>query len=124
MYNSTAHYTFTDDAHFSGYIYYRLRIKEHGTADVFSQIVMVHIREYAVFSVYPQPASNSITLSLKDEAKENCMLELYDLSGKYISGYRLTSGTQTITLSDLVSGTYIAKIINGGEISFGKIIRE
>ena len=70
--------------------------------------------------LYPNPAQNSITLSLKNFASAAATYELYDAQGILHSSATLSliDGNQDykIDLSNLTNGFYYIKVIAGDEL--------
>ena len=63
--------------------------------------------------VYPNPASGIVTIA-GTSAKGN--LVIYDVTGKQISSYRLNGTVQTIDVSGLANGIYIASVEENGAV--------
>jgi hypothetical protein len=77
-------------------------------------------------NVFPNPASDLIAIQIKDLVRENCLVELYDVTGKLVDKTILYQGS-TIVYFDtnkLYSGIYFVKIIVGDNIITKKIIIE
>jgi hypothetical protein len=68
------------------------------------------------FTVYPNPASNLISLN---ENYEN--IEIIDLNGLIVKSVDFQ--TQNIDISNLISGTYIIRLKNENEIKTSKFIK-
>lgn len=78
-------------------------------------------------AVYPNPASEQISVSFDLENTTSIQLNIYDLSGKLVlhsfeTG--LNKGNQTIQLNTqaLTRGTYLVKMVAGNEIHTAKLI--
>jgi hypothetical protein len=67
--------------------------------------------------IYPNPASESITISGVGLGK----LELYNTLGQKLIEKEIT-GTSTINTSTLQTGMYVIKLESGGEVVFEKVI--
>lgn len=79
------------------------------------------------FNVYPTPTSENINFNI--EAKNsNIQIEVLDISGNILISEtkNINPGTQTLdlTTSNLYTGTYILRIIDGTELHFSKFIVE
>ena len=82
--------------------------------------IITAIEEPQIFSlkvtVYPNPAANSLTLNIADNAKPEHDLsqlsyQIYDMSGKILRHRKIT-GTQTeIVVSDLAPAPYFLRLI-------------
>jgi len=62
-------------------------------------------------SVYPNPATDYLKLSVKDMDKENLSYVLYDLKGKVLETNPVRDIETTINMGTLVSGTYFLKLV-------------
>ncbi len=72
--------------------------------------------------VYPNPASNLVTVTLPSTVENSVLLEVYDLNGRLIlGGQQLYTGTNTIDVSTLKNGVYLAKFTDGEQIFHRKI---
>jgi len=70
-------------------------------------------------NIYPNPAKDDITIN----APENSYFELYDMTGLLIKSAPVSNST-TISVNDVKSGIYFAKISNAGKTSTIKIVIE
>lgn len=73
------------------------------------------------FHVYPNPANNFIIAENKT-AVENAEIRLYSSNGKLVLVRNLKQSCETIPLSGILAGTYIAVINSGKEIIQTQII--
>ena len=64
------------------------------------------------WNVYPNPATDKITIESLDANAEMKSLELYDITGKLIKSinYETISLSQSIDIADLQSGVYVLNI--------------
>lgn len=60
-------------------------------------------------SIYPNPASQFITI---DGVDESTNVDLYDISGKNVKSFMIKSKSQQMDISDLVNGVYLARLNN------------
>ena len=78
--------------------------------------------------VYPNPFNEQLNLRITHPFEEQAQIDLYDLSGHIVLSETilLHSGEQTIALptSNLTSGFYILRMINGEQTSYRKIIHQ
>ena len=77
-------------------------------------------------SVFPNPASDLIAIQIKDLVRENCVVELYDVTGKLIEKTILHQGS-TIVYFDtkkLYDGIYFVKMKIGNQEINRKIVIE
>jgi len=78
-------------------------------------------------TIYPNPASDYISVAFNLENTTPVQVNIYDLSGKLVqqsSETGLNRGNQTIHLNTqtLTRGTYLVKMVAGNEISTAKLI--
>lgn len=73
------------------------------------------------FNVYPNPASNNITLELLTD--EFSILEVYDVSGKFLFNQVLTQKVNSINIEKLSGGIYFFKVNSNNSIATNKIIK-
>lgn len=66
-------------------------------------------------SVYPNPASDNLTIDLGDATEAN--LRLYDIAGKLITQKNITISQSTLDVSPLSAGIYLIELSN----EFGKM---
>lgn len=78
-----------------------------------------------LFSVYPNPFSESITIESKKANPISAVAQLYDISGRKISEYRLEGISNTIQIDkNLSKGNYLLKFISEGKTETVKLIRQ
>jgi hypothetical protein len=72
-------------------------------------------------NLYPNPFTNELYLNNSGEATS---ITIYDLSGKLITSQDLSSGTNSIDITSLEKGIYIAKINNVDNVQIIKILKK
>ncbi len=75
-------------------------------------------------SVYPNPAIDFVTVSVKDESTAIEKAELYNVYGQLLRTVETNSNNATISISDLATGTYIVKIFSNKGTASLPIIRK
>ena len=76
------------------------------------------------YSVYPNPAVSSITLSIGDKNIENLSYKLYDIAGKLLANQKVANALTIISMESYAAATYLLKVSdNTGEIKTFKIIK-
>ena len=81
----------------------------------------------ALFSVYPNPANDLITIVSKDNFKQGDEVLIYDMLGKKLSKTIIGatgSNKINIPLSVFMSGVYVATIISNGSIKSIKFVKK
>jgi Secretion system C-terminal sorting domain len=61
-------------------------------------------------SIYPNPTNNECTISYYGFLPKNANVTIYDLAGRLIHTYPLTSSETTISIADLSPGMYVCRI--------------
>jgi hypothetical protein len=75
-------------------------------------------------SIYPNPTTNQVTLSLSDYNLDNLSYNVFDINGKLILTNRINSNAETIYFNDLNSSIYFVKIIeNDKELKTFKVLK-
>ena len=99
-------------------VYYRLKQKDIDERFSYSAIILVKLTGKMVINVYPNPAKDVLNIVDWDKIKK---MELYDISGRKISEYRLPQAV--VNVNNLLNGTYILKVtLKNGETLEQKII--
>ena len=75
-------------------------------------------------SVYPNPASDFLTLRIENYNKGNLSYKLFDINGILLENKKVTGNETSVTISNLVPTIYFLKVIdNQKEIKTFKIIK-
>jgi hypothetical protein len=78
-----------------------------------------------VCSVYPNPASDFLTLKVDDYDKEKLSYKLFDANGKLLESIKVTGNESIISMANLHPGLYFMNVIeNKKEIKTFKIIKK
>jgi hypothetical protein len=78
-----------------------------------------------IASVYPNPAFQNITLSIKEYDLSNLSYKLYDIQGKIIESNKITQNETQIEITSLASAHYFLKINqNASNLKTFKIIKK
>lgn len=77
--------------------------------------------ESAGFEVFPNPATNSVSISLSQKA--DAQIALVDLQGRTVRSQSFEEGAKTVTidLSGVPAGLYFLNIVNGSESTSVKL---
>ncbi|MCB0400692.1 MAG: S8 family serine peptidase [Flavobacteriales bacterium] len=75
-------------------------------------------------SIFPNPATNQLTINTGNNNLENASIALYDLMGKQLLSRVVTQQQQTIDLSTLSHGVYLLKFMNNKGSVAHKIIKQ
>lgn len=72
------------------------------------------------YSIFPNPADESVTLFLKNAFEQAQMLKVYDISGKELSSFLIPENVHSFTFetNTLQNGLYVCKVYQGKTILF------
>ena len=121
--NGTQDYSFNDNiANERGNnIFYRLKkINKDGTSS-YSEVYSIHVPFNNIFSVYPNPAKNYVTVQLMQN-NVSAQIVICDLSGKILINQNSKTAANIIPVSTLSNGCYFIKILMNGEQFVQKLI--
>lgn len=105
-------YSFDDANPVNGNNFYRLLISDQGSADKYSNILLVTVNNSILFSVFPTVANSYITVEIANAAK----LTMIDARGAVIRQFNL-SQSQTIDISFLAKGFYFLVNKETGQVA-------
>ncbi len=75
-------------------------------------------------SIYPNPNSGVLNISLTSELTKNSLLEVYDALGKLVVKQILANELNTINISNFDNGIYTFKVLNNtNTVKIGKLIK-
>lgn len=130
---SIAQYSFTDESALekTAVVYYRIKMIDSDGKYEYSKIVRVSDEEKnrrLSASIFPNPFSSTLTVSLDAETEGLLTAEVKDLAGKtlIILTQQIEAGNNTITLdnlSELKAGLYFLSITNGSKQQSIKVIK-
>ncbi|MBC7650531.1 MAG: endonuclease, partial [Deinococcales bacterium] len=119
-------YTFSDDANNirGRRVYYRLKKVDKDGSFTYTEVFSVHIPLNVAFSIYPNPAKEVIQLQINSNVSVNVQVVVTDMVGKIAINKSFTSnnGLVKIATSNLTNGTYLVRLIIGGEQYLQKVI--
>jgi hypothetical protein len=69
--------------------------------------------EQSFIEVYPNPASDRITVSINERSKENNTVLIYNMQGQLLLQETLKLCTTEIDITNFSNGIYLLRIING-----------
>jgi hypothetical protein len=76
-------------------------------------------------AAYPNPTTDFLTLKVENYDKENLSYWLYDVTGNLLQNKKVEGNETRVSMQNLLSGTYILKITDGGkEVKTFKIIKK
>ena len=110
-------YSYTDESPLAGVSYYRLKVVDIDGSYVYSNVISVNAQAEDLLTVYPNPATSVIKVTLPKIATNGAVLSVVSINGKRIATYPLAAGTvQTeINVSSLPAGSYLLMLENGNQ---------
>ncbi len=116
--NSMLNYSFVDDKLNSSSNYYRLKQIDQDGKSKYSNVILLkadRINNIKLSSLYPNPASDEITVSIDAPSSEKVILIVTDIYGKQLMTNKINveAGTNisTLKVNQLAAGTYLVKLI-------------
>lgn len=77
-----------------------------------------------VFSVYPNPTTDFVVLSVQNANIQNMTYQLFDVQGKLIEKQKLSGSETLISMTDLANDIYFIKVLNKTrELKVFKVIK-
>ncbi len=76
-------------------------------------------------TAYPNPATDNLTLEVKDFDLSTLHFQLFDMAGKLLQSEKITDSRTSIAMGNLVPATYFVKVIQGNkEVKTFKIVKK
>jgi hypothetical protein len=117
--NAVLEYSFTDTKPFAGINYYRLKQMDKDGKTAYSKIVDVAFDNAQHVKVYPNPATNMVTV----DAASIKAIELYNVLGQTVNApVTFGSSSHNINTSALAKGTYTLRIVTDNGTTTQKLI--
>lgn len=76
------------------------------------------------FSIYPNPASESITIDFSAYPNDDSFVEIFSIEGKLVKRFPIIQKKTEVRISELLSGVYIVKVSDNSGIAIRKLIIE
>jgi uncharacterized repeat protein (TIGR03803 family) len=117
------HYTFKDEGISklnTEKIYYRLKQKDNDGKFTYSQIVVLNVSKNKDFIVYPNPASETVTLTFSNSILLHSTASLIDMQGREVKKFIINNYQVKIDISNLPTGMYVIKLADG---TVGKLFK-
>ncbi len=79
----------------------------------------------AHYTVYPNPASDDVTIDFESATDKPTKVELYDLQGKLLSVYAVDTLAESITIDihNVASGTYVLKVTDAEGVHITRVTK-
>jgi hypothetical protein len=121
-------YNFTDVAGSNtDKVYYRIRQVDHNLFYTLSSIVMVKMAPDKILQIWPNPATDQVTVNITVNNSQATYIEMLDLTGSKLltKQVNLVAGANSVLIKNLNSfspGVYLFKIVADGETTMQKIV--
>jgi hypothetical protein len=103
-------YTYVDNKPAPGTGEYRLQLVDINGNYTYSNIVTIRNGLIGALSVYPNPATDYVNITLGGDASENMIIRLYNLSGQLLQEKNLSNAAGTtvpLAVNGYAAGTYL-----------------
>ena len=121
--NNATEYSWIDESPLPGTSYYRLKQTDFDLAFTISTIRAVTISSLSGTIVYPNPATDLVTVRDEIIQKSARSYEVFDLRGRTVMHKRPLNNQKMIDLSPLSPATYLIRLGNKNEVREFKIIK-
>jgi len=74
-------------------------------------------------TIYPNPASTSITISTPATPTRNTFMTIFNIKGQQLTTRQITEQQTVVDVSGLVSGVYFVKVRNERTVMVGKFVK-
>jgi hypothetical protein len=89
-----------------------------------SVVTSLEVAKSINLSVYPNPTTDYLTVSISEFEISNLSYQLYDLNGELLQSEKITSNQTNIAMSNFVPATYFVKVVQESkEVKTFKIIK-
>ncbi len=116
--SSGGFYTYTDEHPAYNLNYYRLKQMDFGGSFEFSKVINIEIgNNNAGLTLFPNPATREVSLTLETDFEGAAILKIYNLIGEKIDSRMMFSAGKfyhdRIDLTGLTEGTYLLSVLAG-----------
>ncbi len=118
-----ADYNFIHNQPVKGKNYYRLKITDADNSYRYTAARLVVMESGTVVTVYPNPATSLLNISVSRRDGRSSTATLTDLQGRVIRQENFT-GTLQLPVATLAKGTYLVLVDDGTELRSFKVVKE
>jgi len=129
----TLNYTYTDNSPVGTKMYYRLRQIDQDRQSRFSNIIVIKGEKPSIVTIdgmYPNPATNQVTVQIGSPVRDRLTLVVVDMAGKIVlqqpANVEAGSNTVSLNIASITSGNYLVKLVCNGNCEFAvsKLIKQ
>ncbi len=121
-------YNYTDEAPLDGTSYYRLMQTDFNGSSHFSEMIPVSTGAFSVSAVYPNPATETLTIDLHFSQESTVEISVKNILGINVQSTTLSQKegdrSCTLQLASLAKGVYLLSIKSGNKICQSKFIKQ
>jgi len=120
-------YSATDLAPLAGTSYYRLRQVDFDGSVNFSPVVTIQNDGANLankLNIYPNPATDHITLDLPKNAGETCEVRISTVNGKLMRSLTLDASAPQVDVQSLPAGTYILQVQSANTKTVQRLVKQ
>ena len=132
--STVLYYHFTDPASLNegNRLYYRLKLVDNDGRNTYSGVVLIKMDDNTVLQlsrIAPNPFTNNIEVTCTVPVSGRVEVLLQNMTGVTLvrREYIAKKGDNVLKLTDcnqLAQGTYIMRVVQGGAVAFGKVIKK
>jgi Secretion system C-terminal sorting domain len=122
--SSPRSYSYIDNNPFKGSNFYRVRINDLDGKFGFTPVKNVRLDEAGRISLYPNPSTDVLNISLGELPLSDWSISLFNSQGQILIQKKFSKNTTIVSLpvNSYATGNYILKIADGNSIQSNKII--
>ena len=124
--SSNIDYSFIDENPINGINYYRLKQTDFDENFSYSDVIALEVKKEGELSIFPNPSSNTITISNIDEQFLNSTIKIYDVQGKIVFDDLITEKSvyHKMDISELNDGLYFVRVISSNNTFKGSFLKK
>jgi hypothetical protein len=123
--NNSGYYYFIHNSPVAGINYYRLKLIDNNSNFTYSPVRIVNFGKEDILTIYPNPASNEINISVPVKwVSKSMAIQIIGLDGRMVVYQTIDaiSQTETVDISNLPPGIYNVKLVFKNGESFNELL--
>jgi hypothetical protein len=114
-------YSYTDNTISNRICFYRLKMIDQDGRFTYSKLLKVETGSIGRLNIFPNPATNSVSIS---GLTASGYLEITTLQGASLKRISITDNTRTIDLTGYPAGIYVLKIVTDQNVLYQKLVKQ